>query len=74
MKNTFFSATAQCFVASNTNCLVQFSGGHFGTPDETDLDTAHQTETAPFRKPKDNLIPRTPSCAEPQNSRWKIQA
>jgi hypothetical protein len=48
MKNTFFSPTGQCFVASNTDCLVQFLSGHLGSPDETDLDTVHQTEMAPF--------------------------
>jgi len=67
MKNTFFSPTRQRFVASNTNCLVQFLRGHLGSPDETDLDTAHQTEMAPFRKPKtaNNFDPRSSFCAEP---------
>ena len=69
MKNTFFSPTRQRFVASNTNCLVQFLRGHLGSPDETDLDTAHQTEMAPFRKPKtaNNFDPRSSFCAEPEN-------
>jgi len=67
MKNTFFSPTGQRFVASNTNCLVQFLRGHLGSPDETDLDTVHQTEMAPFRKPKtaNNFDPRSSFCAEP---------
>jgi hypothetical protein len=70
MKNTFFSPTGQCFVASNTNCLVQFLSGHLGSPDETDLDTVHQTEMAPFRKPKtvNNLTRRTSFCAEPKST------
>ena len=72
MKNTFFSPTGQRFVASNTNCLVQFLRGHLGSPDETDLDTAHQTEMAPFRKPKtaNNFDPRSSFCAEPFSSAW----
>jgi hypothetical protein len=59
--------TGQRFVASNTNCLVQFLRGHLGSPDETDLDTVHQTEMAPFRKPKtaNNFDPRSSFCAEP---------
>jgi hypothetical protein len=52
MKNTIFSPAFQRLVASNPNCLVQFSRGHLGSPDESDLDTAHQTEvTTPRKQP-----------------------
>jgi hypothetical protein len=52
MKNAVFSPTGQCFVASNTNCLVQFLDRYLDSPDETDLDTVHQIEMGSFRVPK----------------------
>ena len=52
MKNAVFSPTGQCFVASNTNCLVQFLDRYLDSPDESDLDTVHQTEMGSFRIPQ----------------------
>ncbi len=52
MKNTFFSPACQRLLASKPNRLIQLSlGGHLGSPDETALDTAHQTELTAVRKP-----------------------
>jgi hypothetical protein len=51
MKNTFFSPTSHCFVASNTHRPLQFLTGHLVSPGETDLDSAHQPRYRLFIKP-----------------------
>jgi hypothetical protein len=67
VKNAFFSPASQWLIASNTNRPVQFSRGHLGSPGETALDTAHQTELTTFRKlnPQNGFSSRTSFRAEP---------
>lgn len=51
----------------NLNRLIQFSHGHLGSPGESALDTAHQTELTTLRKPlpDSQIEPSTSFHAEP---------
>jgi hypothetical protein len=63
-----FSPTGLVLVARNTQSLIQFCGGLLDSPDETGLDTAHQTElTTPWKPcPHFNLQVRTQFCVDPE--------
>jgi hypothetical protein len=67
MEHSIFSPTGLVLVARNTQSLIQFFCGHLDSPDETDLDTAHQTElTTPCKPfPHFNLQVRTKFCVDP---------
>jgi hypothetical protein len=68
MKNTILSPTGLVLVARNTQRLIKFCRGHLDSPDETGLDTAHQTElTTPCKHFLHfNLQVRTSFCIDPE--------
>jgi hypothetical protein len=68
MEYSIFSPTGLVLVARNTQSLIQFCRGYLDSPDETDLDTVHQTElTTPCKRfPHFNLQVRTQFCVDPE--------